>query len=41
LHIAILPADELVLEKVRDVIAGMIRLEFENQPADMREEKSF
>lgn len=41
LNISILPADKLVPLQVGHVVVGLIRIQFENKPADVRVEKAF
>jgi len=41
LHMAILPADKLVFLQVRHIVVGLLRLQLEKQPSDVREEKAF
>ena len=38
---AILPADKLVFLQVRHIVVGLLRLQLEKQPSDVREEKAF
>ena len=41
MHVSVLPTDELVFLQIGDVVLGLIVIEFEKQPADVRAEEAF